>query len=109
MDTEPSERTHVPPKQVAQSLRRIFRREFGGKPGGRFRLDPPRLRKLSGRDYLRGAFIQAVSEFLLERGFVMTNAGEFFVIQRVSELEKAIRQVPFSIIREFTGIEDASN
>lgn len=102
IENDENEKALTSPRQVARSLRRIFQREFGGKAAGRYRLDPGRLRKLAGREHLRLSFLRDVNEFLLERGFVLTNAGDFFVVQRVVQLEKAIRQVPYAIIRELS-------
>ena len=65
---------------VSEQLTRLYSKQFGGKPNGRFRISTKLLRKLARRKRLYEDDIRDLTRAMLERGFVLIDMDGFFVV-----------------------------
>ncbi len=65
---------------VSEQLARLYTKQFGGKPNGRFRISTKLLRKLARRKRLYEDDIRDLTRAMLERGFVLIDMDGFFVV-----------------------------
>jgi hypothetical protein len=59
--------------EVAEQIVKLYGRDFGGKRAGKFRLSQKRLLTLGDRKSLRDAFVEELTDELLERGCVLVD------------------------------------
>ena len=69
---------------AADILAGLYARGFGGKPSGRYRIPAKLLRGITGRRRLYAEDIQALSRALFERGFVLIDMDNFYVVMSVN-------------------------
>ena len=65
---------------TAETLARLYSREFGGKSSGRYRIATKLVRNLMGRRRLYEDDVKALAQALYERGFVLIDMDSFFVV-----------------------------
>lgn len=100
VDQEPEVELKTIPR-IARHLRAIYREEFGGKAEGRFRMSRTNFKEVCGRQHLNDSTVQAIADELLEHGYVLTNAYEFFLVQKLDAL-RAVRRVPRSVRSKYS-------
>ncbi|SDB08433.1 hypothetical protein [Bauldia litoralis] len=69
---------------VADRLADLYGRAFGGKPNGRYRIAAKLVRELAGRRRVYEDDVRALTRALLERGYVLIDMDNFFVIMSAS-------------------------
>jgi len=65
---------------TSDRLVELYSLQFGGKASGRYRISSKLVRKLAGRRRLYEDDIIALSRAMLERGFVLIDMDNFFVV-----------------------------
>ena len=65
---------------VADRLVELSNRPFGGKPKGRYRIAVKLVRDLAGRRRLYEDDIRALARAMLERGYVLIDMDNYFVV-----------------------------
>ncbi len=66
--------------EIAEQLSAFYDRPFGGKPGGRYRISPKLLRKISGRKKLSDRFIRELALEMFELGFVLLDMENYYAV-----------------------------
>lgn len=70
------------PMEVAAILYDIYYQTFSGKSSGRFQIPRKRLKELSGRNFLRDAFLEELTEKCSDFGLVLINLDETFIVMK---------------------------
>ena len=65
---------------TADRLVELYALQFGGKASGRFRISSKLVRKLAGRRRLYEDDINSLGRAMLERGYVLIDMDNFFVV-----------------------------
>ncbi len=65
---------------AAETLARLYTRDFGGKASGRYRIPQKLMRELCGKRRLYEEDVTALSRALLEKGHVLIDMDSFFVV-----------------------------
>lgn len=95
------------PEEIALLIKKIYELQFGGKSHGRFKISRPNFRQLSQRQRLEESTIQRIMDEAFERGFIVTDLGDYFAVVKHSVMMN-YRPVPKSILKEFIKDEDLS-
>ena len=66
--------------QIADDLAALYGEAFGGKTNGKFRISRKFLRQVCGRRHLPSAFLEAITDELFERGFVLIDLETHFAV-----------------------------
>lgn len=66
--------------ETATQLGDLYSRQFGGKPGGRYRISAKLLRQMARRRRLYENDIRHLSRCLFEKGYVLIDMDVFFVV-----------------------------
>lgn len=65
---------------AADRLAALHDRDFGGKPGGRYRISAKLVARIAGRRRLYEDDVRVLRRALFERGFVLIDMETFFVV-----------------------------
>lgn len=88
------------PIELATILYDIYEQDFSGKSSGKFQIPRERLRDLSGRTFLRDAFLEELTEKCFDFGLVLINLDETFIVLKKNTLLR-YRKPPADMIAGF--------
>ncbi len=64
----------------AQHLANLYRKSFGGKENGRFRISSKQVKELLGKKRIYADDIEQLTRAVLEQGYVLIDMESFFVL-----------------------------
>ncbi len=92
-------------QEVVQDLAELHETEFGGKRRGRMRIARARLRELSKRGRLEDTFLRQLDEEMRERGLVLIDFDDYFVIIEASVMRR-YRSVTKTVVKRFLALKE---
>ncbi|MDH3440082.1 MAG: hypothetical protein OEM63_04985 [Gammaproteobacteria bacterium] len=87
----------TPFSTVAERLAAMYEQPFGGKQKGRYRIAMKLMRRLAGRRRLYENDIQEIARALLERGYVLIDMDNFFVVMSANSFVNYRRCNEYSV------------
>lgn len=85
--------------EIVNNLKSFFTIPFGGKPDGRYQISRERLRKLSGRPFLKDTFLADLIETAFASGLVIIDIGDAFAVIE-SSIVTGYRNLPPAILEK---------
>ncbi len=68
------------PYDVACKLAGFYDQPFGGKPGGRYRISPKNLRRLTQRRRISDEFVGQLAEAMFELEYVFVDMESYYAV-----------------------------